>query len=85
MKPPPFSLTRRHARAAEPPASQKPLSLDEDASDAPLPGSEELQTALDDDEGGADPIDPDTGVPYDDSDAGEAGLPAGRRGSAPDI
>ncbi|WP_322889691.1 MULTISPECIES: hypothetical protein [unclassified Yoonia] len=46
--------------------------------------SPDVETALDDDEGGADAIDPDTGVPYHDEDAGADAPHTTRQGGTKD-
>lgn len=49
-----------------------------------IPNDPPLETEIDDDEGGADAIDPDTGLPYDEADPGEVTLPADRLGGTSD-
>lgn len=56
------------------------LPIDDIGRDAVPDTTPDVETAVDDDEGGADPIDPDTGQPYDDTDAGTDLRPATRRG-----
>lgn len=60
------------------------LPLD-DVGEDPVPRTvPPVTTERDDDEGGATPLDPDTGLPYDDSDPGTATVPADRTGGASD-
>ncbi len=54
--------------------------IDEVEGEAIQPTDPLVVTALDDDEGGADSIDPDTGRPYDNKDAGAALPLVGRDG-----
>lgn len=54
--------------------------IDDVKGQAIQPTDPAVPTALDDDEGGADPIDPDTGRPYDNIDAGTDIPKAGRKG-----
>lgn len=57
------------------------IPLDEIDGDAIQPTDPEIVTALDDDEGGADAIDPETGRPYDNTDPGVNRPTATRKGS----
>jgi hypothetical protein len=69
------------------PAGEEALPLEEleETGEPAIPPTDPpVETALDDDEGGADAIDPDTGRPYEDRDPGTAGPPAERRGGTPD-
>ncbi|HHX89761.1 MAG TPA: hypothetical protein GX700_08325 [Paracoccus sp.] len=59
--------------------------LDNTGGPAIVPTDPPVVTALDDDEGGADAIDPDTGLPYDDTDAGTETPLAGRTGGTPEV
>lgn len=56
------------------------VPLDQIRDTAVTPTEPRVETALDDDEGGADAVDPDTGRPYANRDAGVATPPAGRKG-----
>ncbi|MFU8863225.1 MAG: hypothetical protein ACNA7O_04865 [Rhodobacterales bacterium] len=60
------------------------LPIDEIDSDALQPTDPEVVTALDDDEGGADANDPETGRPYKNNDPGADAPAATRIGSAED-
>jgi hypothetical protein len=82
MQPRPPSSPNR-ARIDDP-AGEEALPLEETGEPAIPPTDPPVETALDDDEGGADPIDPDTGLPYDDRDPGTAGPVAERRGGTPE-
>jgi len=62
------------------PVADDALPLEETGEEAIPPTDPPVETALDDDEGGADPIDPDTGLPYDETDPGTVAPPADRRG-----
>jgi hypothetical protein len=69
------------------PAGQGVLPLEElseTGEPAIAPTDPPVITALDDDEGGADAIDPDTGLPYEDRDPGTAAPPAGPLGGTPE-
>jgi hypothetical protein len=73
-----------------PPDPRKPdpvetaLPLDDVADTAVEPASPALETSLDDDEGGAEAVDPETGLPYDNADAGTRGPLAHREGGPQD-
>jgi hypothetical protein len=70
------------------PAGDGTLRLEEleEAGEPAIPPTDPpVETALDDDEGGADPMDPDTGRPYDERDPGTAGPPAGPLGGTPEV
>lgn len=60
------------------------VPLDDTGEPAIAPTDPPVVTALDDDEGGADAIDPDTGLPYDESDPGTEAPLATRTGGTPD-
>lgn len=66
------------------PVTEEALPLDEAADPAIPPTEPPVETALDDDEGGADPIDPETGRPYSETDPGTNAPLAERRGGAPE-
>lgn len=80
---PPSPPRARRARTIDP-AGEEALPLEETGEDAIPPTEPPVETALDDDEGGADAIDPDTGRPYEDHDPGTAGPPAERLGGTPE-
>ena len=56
------------------------IPIDEVGGEAISPTVPPVVTAQDDDEGGADPIDPETGRPYEETDPGTEAPPAERRG-----
>ena len=66
------------------PVADEALPLEETGDEAIPPTDPPVETALDDDEGGADPIDPETGLPYDETDPGTEGPHAERRGGTPE-
>jgi len=78
---------QRHSTPPPPATPERPdpalddaLPIDQvtgEAIPSPVPP---VETALDDDEGGAEPVDPETGRPYDETDPGTATLPSDRRG-----
>ena len=61
----PFS-GKRSKREDTGPVKDASVPLDQAGEEAVPPTEPLVETALDDDEGGADPIDPDTGRSYDD-------------------
>lgn len=75
----------RTAKVLRPDPVQEAKPIDEVEGQAIQPTDPPVVTALDDDEGGADAIDPDTGRPYDNEDPGAAVPPAGRTGGNDDI
>jgi hypothetical protein len=79
----PRPASRRREDGSDP-AGDDAIPLDEAGEDAIPPTEPPVDTALDDDEGGADPIDPDTGLPYDETDPGTEAPPAERRGGTPE-
>ncbi|MDX5403221.1 MAG: hypothetical protein LPK02_13495 [Rhodobacterales bacterium] len=68
------------AKVLRPDPVEEAKPLDEVEGQAILPTDPPVVTALDDDEGGADAIDPDTGRPYENKDPGAATPAAGRKG-----
>ena len=75
--------TPRRDRPTDP-VETDAVPLEETGAPALPPTDPPVETALDDDEGGADPIDPDTGLPYDETDPGTEAPTAERRGGTPD-
>ena len=59
--------------------------MDDTGGPAIMPTDPPVVTALDDDEGGADAIDPDTGLPYNETDAGTETPLAGSTGGTPGV
>ena len=82
MTPPTF-LTRR-GRKPQDADLEKPRPLDESVEDGRFPADPTPDTGPTDEEGGADPIDPDTGLPYDDNDPGEDAPRANQQGGTSD-
>lgn len=78
------SSRKRPEREGTDPVTDAAVPLDDAGEEAIPPTDPPVETALDDDEGGADPIDPDTGRPYEDKDPGTAGPRAERFGGAPE-
>lgn len=68
----------------QPDPTDDALPLDAVVDDAAPDTAPAVPTARDDDEGGADPVDPDTGAPYPEEDAGVDAPPATRTGGTSD-
>lgn len=81
----PITFRKLPLRKGTDPVTDDAIPLDEAGQEANPPTDPPVETALDDDEGGADPVDPDTGRPYSDKDPGAAGPRAERHGGMPKI
>jgi hypothetical protein len=68
----------------QPDPTDDAVRIDDIVEEAEPHTNPEVETALDDDEGGADPMDPETGEPYHEEDAGVDAPPANRRGGTGD-
>lgn len=77
---PPHSARAVRTTRNSDPAQDDALPLDEAGEEAVPPTVPPLETAIDDDEGGADPVDPETGTLYDEKDPGTAAPLADREG-----